>query len=66
MFNISFVTGSIPNEWKLASVVPVHKKDEKEKNYLTLVNNSLILCSMVLQMQNHVPHKWFHSHMTLH
>ena len=23
MFNISFVTGSIPNEWKLASVVPV-------------------------------------------
>ena len=29
MFNISFVTGNIPNEWKLASVVPVHKKDEK-------------------------------------
>ena len=26
MFNISFVTGSISNEWKLASVVPVHKK----------------------------------------
>ena len=85
MFNISFVTGSIPNEWKLASVVPVHKKDEKgsvenyrpisltslimkvfENNYLTLVNNSLILGSMVLQMQNHVLHNWFHSHMTLH
>ena len=29
MFNISFVTRSIPNEWKLASVVPVHKKYEK-------------------------------------
>ena len=26
MFNISLVNGSIPNEWKLASVVPVHKK----------------------------------------
>ena len=26
MFNIYFVTGSIPNEWKLASVVSVHKK----------------------------------------
>ena len=35
MFNISFVTGSIPNEWKLVSVVPVNKKDEKGsvKNY---------------------------------
>ena len=31
MFNISFVTGSgsIPNEWKLASVVPEHKKMKK-------------------------------------
>ena len=29
MFNISFVTGSIPNEWNLASVIPVHKKVEK-------------------------------------
>ena len=29
MLNISFVTGSIPNDWKLASIVPVHKKDEK-------------------------------------
>ena len=72
MFNISFVTGIKSNESKLASVVPEHKKDEKcsVENYrpisLTLVNNLLILGNMVLQMQNHVLHKWFHSHMTLH
>ena len=29
MFNISFVTGSIQNEWKLVSVVPVHKTIKK-------------------------------------
>ena len=29
LFNISFVTGCIPDEWKLASVVPVHKKGDK-------------------------------------
>ena len=27
--NTSFATGCIPAEWKLASVVPVHKKDDK-------------------------------------
>ena len=26
LFNTSFVTGCIPDEWKLASTVPVHKK----------------------------------------
>ena len=57
------------------TVVLVHKKDEKGsvENYImkvfercirkelqvTLVNNSLILGSMVLQTQNHVPHKWY-------
>ena len=29
LFNISFVTGCIPDEWKLASVVPVHKKSDE-------------------------------------
>ena len=45
MFNISFVTGSIPNEWKLASVVPVHKKDEKGsvENYRPISLTSLIM-----------------------
>ena len=47
MFNIFYVTGSIPNEWKLASVVPVHKKDVKSsvENYrpisLTYYNEGL-------------------------
>ena len=43
MFNISYVTGSIPNEWKLASVVPVHKKDEKGsvENYRPISLTSL-------------------------
>ena len=26
IFNISFRTGSIPNEWKTANIVPIHKK----------------------------------------
>ena len=29
LYNISFVTGCIPNDWKLAFVVPVHKKGDK-------------------------------------
>ena len=29
IFNTSFVTGCLPEEWKLASVVPVHKKGDK-------------------------------------
>ena len=29
LFNISYVTGIIPEDWKLASVVPVHNKDDK-------------------------------------
>ena len=28
LFNLSFKTGSIPNEWKLAHAVPIHKKGE--------------------------------------
>ena len=45
IFNIYFVTGSIPNEWKLASVVPVHKKDEKGsvENYRPISLTSLII-----------------------
>ena len=45
MFNISFVTGSIPNEWKLASIVPVHEKNEKGsvENYRPISLTSLIM-----------------------
>ena len=36
MFNISFVTGCIPEDWKIASIVPIHKKGEKGsvENYI--------------------------------
>ena len=45
MFNISFVTGIIPDDWKLASVVPIHKKDEKGsvENYRPISLTSLIM-----------------------
>ena len=84
MFNISFVTGSIPNDWKLASVV----SDEKGsvKNFRPISLTSLIMkifercirkdllnsCEQFIGPRqhgftnaNHVPHKWFHSHITL-
>ena len=88
MFNISFVTGSIPNDWKLASVVSVHKQDEKGsvENFRPISLTSLIMkvfercirkellnsCEQFIGPRqhgftnaNHVPHIWFHSHMTL-
>ena len=45
MFNISFVSGCIPEDWKLASVVPVHKKGEKGsvENYRPISLTSLIM-----------------------
>ena len=45
MFYLSFVTGSIPNKWKLFSVVPVHKKDKKgsAKNYRPISLTYLII-----------------------
>ena len=45
LFNISFVTGCIPEEWKLASVVPIHKKDEKRcvENYRPISLTSLVM-----------------------
>ena len=35
LFNLSFKTGSIPSEWKLAHIIPIHKKDNKKnvQNY---------------------------------
>ena len=44
-YNISFATGCIPDDWKLASIVPIHKKDDKGsvENYRPI---SLILLVM--------------------
>ena len=45
MFNISFVTGCIPEDWKLASIVSVHKKGEKGsvENYRPISLTSLVM-----------------------
>ena len=45
MFNNAFVTGCIPDDWKLASIVPIHKKDEKGsvENYRPISLTSLIM-----------------------
>ena len=39
LFNLSFATGSLPLDWKMAHIVPVHKKDSKinvENVYMTI------------------------------
>ena len=45
MFNTSYVSGIIPEEWKLASVVPVHKKGEKDnvENYRPISLTCLVM-----------------------
>ena len=45
LFNLSYNTGYIPQEWKLANVVPVHKKDDKNKviNYRPISLTSLVM-----------------------
>ena len=50
LFNLSYNTGYIPQEWKLANVVPVHKKEDKNKvtNY-----RPISLTSLVMKVQSH-------------
>ena len=45
LFNLSYNTSYIPQEWKLANVVPVHKKDDKNKvtNYRPISLTSLVM-----------------------
>ena len=45
LFNLSYNTGYIPQEWKLTNVVPVHKKDDKNKviNYRPISLTSLVM-----------------------
>ncbi len=45
MFKISYSTGCIPKDWKLAHVVPVHKKGSKDnvENYRPISLNSLAM-----------------------
>ena len=45
MFRISYNVGSIPKEWKMANIVPIHKKGSKEniENYRPISLTSLIM-----------------------
>ena len=45
LFRISYNTGSVPREWKLANVVPVHKKGSKEniENYRPISLTCLVM-----------------------
>ena len=45
LFNLSYRTGQIPQEWKNANVVPIHKKKDKSnvENYRPISLTSLIM-----------------------
>ena len=45
LFKLSYNTGNIPAEWKLANVVPIHKKGAKEniENYRPISLTSLVM-----------------------
>ena len=45
LFKISYNTGSLPKEWKIANVVPIHKKGSKDdiKNYRPISLTSLVM-----------------------
>ena len=45
LFNLTYNTGYLPSEWKLANVVPIHKKDDKNKvvNYRPISLTNLVM-----------------------
>ena len=45
LFELSYSTGDIPDEWKLANVVPIHKKGSKSnvENYRPISLTSIIM-----------------------
>ena len=53
LFNISYSSGQFPSDWKLANVVPVHKKGDKSdiKNYRPISITSLVMKVMDIIIQ---------------
>ena len=45
LFILAYNTGYLMSEWKLANVVPIHKKDDKSKvvNYRPISLTSLVM-----------------------
>ena len=62
LFNLSFKTGSIPSEWKLAHIVPIHKKENKNnvQNYrpisLTCIISKVLEKCIRDEILLHCPH----------
>ena len=54
LFNISFASGQLPQDWKLANVVPVHKKGDKAdiENYRPISLTSLVIKVMEKIVRN--------------
>lgn len=65
IYHQSWLTGKVPDEWKLSSVIPIHKKGQKEdlgnhrpdsKMSLTLMPNKvmeqIILCAITQHIQD--------------
>lgn len=54
LFNISFKCGEIPNDWKIANVIPLHKKGAKVKveNYRPVSLTSIVskICEKIVRM----------------
>ena len=46
ILNISFKCGEIPDDWKIANVIPLHKKGAKDKveNYRPVSLTSNVRC----------------------
>ena len=62
LFEISYNSGIIPTEWKLAHVVPIHKKGSKEniENYRPISLTSLIMKTFERLIKQELLYKTMH------
>ena len=56
LFKLSYNTGCVPKEWKIAHVVPVHKKGSKEniENYRPISLTSLVMKTFERLLKNEI------------